>query len=871
MFVALSSLATILALVQAKDLLPSSSLLLESNGKLMRKELEVKASRYGKRTANSSSVYTPPNFGPAPAPTAKIIQPPREDIFDICLESTCTGNWNYYFLDHTPMTYRHCSNTCREVPECIGFDWHFASCRLFTQKAVDTRRWRVLFNETTGGPYGGDGIYVNETSQLGVLTEELNDEQEKEGCYLRKNPLASHAHYRKIGDNGCAGEAGTTLKRYVLSVEDHVECEDACNKHDECIALDFLGGDSVDGSSGSGGVDAVDLPGAGGDTLAQIDKSATFGTCHLYTQKPVANWYDLAVTFEDGGDSAEFVNNTHVVELSSASGNCSVKREYYSVSDYYLKLSGSELCQNWNHYTSDTTDVQHCEVKCDEEPECVGFDFNGAQCRLYSTEALASHGTMAAGTDYQQFAGDPDKLAVLLGANAANSGVSANPDMGCYKKTHYQTFGSFEHVGPNRCNGGGYWNYYQLSKAAASYVDCSSACLGRDACVGFDVGQGVCFLYAQYAVAEGSWPDVLFENGGAFIGGKVSTAHPSNAHLHVTKGYPTHNELTMEGRNASLDHMYQCYKKKIVPARDGRFTLAGDGTCSKDGLWARYPMVAASDEFNLTELTKAEACAVCFDACNKKDECVGIDCGKWKVEDESAQVRLETVQTIKKFEFGCNMYAQKPVWDWKLVEAEHAGSNPRPMSGTGSHEDLRPADPHQLEALSGVYSRYEVDPGDTQCWRKNAWVPLDEYYVHIPNRKCATLRHYKFSKEGSTTESLTAACKEKCDMWVSCVGLDVASNECRLFVTHAITGAWEDVEKEGISGSGGSDGSGGSGGSSERAFLGVPAESGKDEEFFAESGNDLGRRLDDVTIAAGDCYVKTHWHSRDEALDDGES
>jgi hypothetical protein len=314
----------------------------------------------------------------------------------------------------------------------------------------------------------------------------------------------------------------------------------------------------------------------------------------------------------------------------------------------------------------------------------------------------------------------------------------------------------------------------------------------------------------------------------------------------------------MEGRNETEDNNYHCYKKKIVPARDSRFSLAGKGTCSEGGLWARYHLVPASDEFNLTQLTRDEACAVCFDACNKKDECVGIDCGSWFVEDESAQIRLDTVENIRDVKYGCNMYVQKPVWDWKLVEAEHAGHNPRPMEGTGIHEDLRPVEPADLHPLSGVYTRYEEN-GDTECWHKNAWVPLDEYYVHIPGRLCATVRHYKFSKAGVSGHHLVTACKEKCDMWVSCVGLDVShDNECRLFVTHAITGLWEEVTADEVHGS-------------PRAFLGDGNETGKPKDHFAESGNDLGRRLQDATIPAGDCFVKTHWHNRKEALDDGDS
>lgn len=241
MFFALSLLASILSDAQAGELLPSSSVLIESNGKMMRKEMKTVKQESGNSTPKLST-YLPFHFTGGPPPNERHVPPPTEDIFDIAKELECNGTWNYYFLDNTPMTYRLCSNRCREIIECIGFDWGFDTCRLFTQKAVDVRRWKVHFNETTFGPYGGDGVYVQTTSQLGVLKEEIDDEQEKKGCYLRKNPLEPDAYYRKVGLTACTGHH-SELKHYVAELVHggRHHCEEACDKIDECIGLEFEG------------------------------------------------------------------------------------------------------------------------------------------------------------------------------------------------------------------------------------------------------------------------------------------------------------------------------------------------------------------------------------------------------------------------------------------------------------------------------------------------------------------------------------------------------------------------------------------------------------------------------------------------------
>lgn len=896
MFSFLAVSVGIIGYVQAESA-SRQSLVLESNGKMMRKEAEAnfdlqkgraieppehsnaaeKARERAAERGKGSDTYRPWNFTGPPRPGPPVIPPSREDIFDWAGPENCTahesgGEWNHYLLTDTPMTYRHCSNSCRKVLECIGFDWGHSKysahgpeqsfCRLFTQKAVDVRRWAVHFNASHGGPWG-HGLYAGKTSHLGSTIFSDNDESGQLGCHLRKNALAHDAFYRKVGDGKCTAESGDPLKHYTAKVASREECEEACNKVDECIAVDF-----------------------------------GTGTCSMYVQKKVAaaHFHHLSVSFVEAGT---FAKDTHTFDTSLESDvakyrNCSVKREYYLANDYYIKLKGADLCQEWKHYEDSAANPDHCKAKCDEHEHCVGFDFNGKKCRYFTSEGVAALGTLKAGNGtHDLHPGDPDKLSsgevpglprneeeererILRDRNTDHA--EDDGKNGCYKKSHFQTWDSFEIVGNNRCNGGGWWNYYPLCKDnGATYVDCSKACLEKDACVGFDVGQGLCFLYTQYAVGEGSWPDVCMMNGGPYLGNIVYQNHSVQPFLFASIGYPTHNELTMEGKNESNDNLYHCYKKKIVPAKEARYFQAGQGTCSKDGYWPRYKLVPADQPFELINLTTQQACDVCRNACNIKDECVGFDCGRWPVEKEVGQMYLDETETKAHSRWGCSMFVQKPTWDWHLVEGEHAGKDPRPMEGTQKHEGTRPADPRLLIGDTGLHYDYEADDvgrnESSYCYQKNAWIPLDEYYVHYANYRCATMRHYEYWHKSLLGEDLVVPCKEKCDMWNSCVGFDVGNKNidglnisnslCRLFVTHAVTGHWSGVTPMVVHAADGSN--------ETMPFYGHSNETGGDEQLYAQSGNGLSRRPENATLHSGHCYIRTHWHANGEVLTMGDT
>jgi hypothetical protein len=748
-------------------------------------------------------------------------------------------NLSYYLLKGFPLTHRQCADQCEEKVECLGFDSTIHRCRLYTIMAVGFASWGpVQFNAATGGPYH-TGIFADSTAMLGELAP-LSPEQAENrphGCYIRREHLTKKSYYTELGLGVCASTNQTTaqplaLKHYQIDDIDPDLCRDECSKEDLCIAY------SVDD--------------------AEME-------CKLYTQKEVFSWHGVTATLQDV-PGAVFAGKPWLVEgdgvsLGASGGNlsCWGKTKYTEVEDLYAH-DGHGPCQDWKHVLQNVAHKETCSDACDASSACVGFDFDGSNCRLFVAEEPTSGATVPGVGIFDKYASDPSVLA----GSTSTSGAAVE-GQGCFRKSHFRTWDLFELIGNRECNGGGWWNFYEYAVPHDFHVSmCSSKCMERPECLGFDFGNSQCKLYTTQAVPGGSWPGVAFKNGGPFVGEVLNLAHTENVGLFLPEGYAKKvQDLNVTGEPAANEpHHHHCYARLNPVAVDSFYEYAGEGTCSRRGLPSAYTL-QHGDLANLTGLDITQVCNLCQEVCSEKEECVGYDCGFWLNSEITQQVYLSQFQTTHLTSPSCHMYPVKPVWGWNHVDAELLGKPRKPAQGTGEFAGLFVKNPYDLENQTGIMTQFEEGhrtgkPADrTHCVRKTRWLDREEYYMKL-DHPCSPYRYYRSNiactDHATCKEKATADCKEMCDMWETCIGFDINHiRGCHFFVTHPVSANWTHVEKNGS-----------------HAFLGDPHVTGHDAEAFALHPIDLVT-YEHPPTGMGECWLKTHAPTLKQKLADAET
>lgn len=318
------------------------------------------------------------------------------DRYVLIGDNTCSGGgfWKRYQMNTvTPGSYSYCSQACDGKEECIGFDVGTTGCNLYTQKAVAIGTWPgVQFNVDEAFAGAGDHDAFPQTPYDLTLGTSAVATDELYKCYRKTFYKPADSYYWLVGSGTCSG--GGAWKRYKMGDAlggTYHDCENACNLRDECIGFD---------------VGTWDM----GDTVVQQHLSSMLTiqnnktSCFFYAQKPVTGTWpgvQIGSTIAGTGEHDDFpptpydlsvVNMDSTMSGYNVGGNtlCYGKTHWVELESYYMEL-GKATCVGWKHYKASAADTKDkCKKKCDEKDECVGVDWDGSECRLFTSIAVAS-------------------------------------------------------------------------------------------------------------------------------------------------------------------------------------------------------------------------------------------------------------------------------------------------------------------------------------------------------------------------------------------------------------------------------------------------------------------------------------------------
>jgi len=388
----------------------------------------------------------------------------KRDQYILVGSGLCDGGglWKRYELNAvTPARFAYCADACDEKDECVGFDSGNSGCSLYTQKAVAVGSWpNVVFKNWNAFDGVGDhDAWPATPYDLTVTPSSDTSHGSAYGvehdfkCFRKTSYKPVESYYRALQDihnQDGACSAGTTSAGYRMHSGTLESCTDACNIRDECIGFDV--GTAAD---------------------AAANQTGGHSTCYLYTQKAVVNtqvshgfggfekkgsWEGVE---EVAGHNKEFLTSPSGLSVAAhehhhdryrGTAKCYVKTHWVSLSSYYMEL-GKHTCTGdggpWKHYSMSGGSMEQCKAKCDTKDECVGIDFAGTDCRLYTSAKVTGWDGVTGGDDGIAGVGVHDKFAPDSFSLSPDRTTAANEGTTCMVKTHSQSQRKFRNIRAN--------------------------------------------------------------------------------------------------------------------------------------------------------------------------------------------------------------------------------------------------------------------------------------------------------------------------------------------------------------------------------------------------------------------------------------